>query len=87
LIGLHLFNTGHGAAWADRWPVLRALYVEVGKNGALAGDSSALTPAMIREVVVGFIEALAAFVPLLQETFLTQGSSVQGMSGAIEVGV
>jgi RimJ/RimL family protein N-acetyltransferase len=69
LIGLHLLNGGHGTAWADRWPEPQALYVETGKNGALAGDPSALTPAMIREVVIGFVEAPATFVPLLQETF------------------
>lgn len=69
LIGLHLLNTGHGTAWADRWPEPRAIYVETAQNGSLAGDPMALTPAMIRDVVVGFIEAPSAFVPLLEETF------------------
>jgi RimJ/RimL family protein N-acetyltransferase len=68
-IGLHLLNGGHGTAWADRWPGPQALYVETGKNGSLAGDPHALTPEMIREVVVGFVEAPPAFVPLLHETF------------------
>jgi hypothetical protein len=27
-IGLHLLNTGHGTAWADRWPEPRAIYTE-----------------------------------------------------------
>ncbi|MCE7982928.1 MAG: GNAT family N-acetyltransferase [Caldilinea sp. CFX5] len=69
LIGLHLLNGGHGTAWADRWPAPQAIYVETAQNGSLAGDPTALTPAMIRDVVVGFIEAPAAFVPLLQEVF------------------
>ncbi|MEZ4681052.1 MAG: hypothetical protein R2932_43250 [Caldilineaceae bacterium] len=69
LIGLHLLNSGHGTAWADRWPNPRALYVETGKNGSLAGDPGALTPALIGDVVVGFVEAPAAFVPLLRATF------------------
>ncbi|MEZ4621686.1 MAG: GNAT family N-acetyltransferase [Caldilineaceae bacterium] len=46
-----------------------ALYVETGKNGSLAGDPGALTPALIGDVVVGFVEAPAAFVPLLRATF------------------
>jgi RimJ/RimL family protein N-acetyltransferase len=69
LIGLHLLNGGHGTAWAEHWPDPRALYVETGKNGSLAGDPNGLTPEMIRDVVVGFVEAPTAFVPLLQETF------------------
>lgn len=69
LTGLHLLNTGHGTAWADRWPDPRAIYVETAQNGSLAGDPTALTPEMMRDVVVGFIEAPAAFVPLLKETF------------------
>lgn len=69
LIGLHLLNTGHGTAWADRWPEPRAIYVESAQNGALAGDPTALTPDMLRRVVVGFIDAPATFVPLLRATF------------------
>jgi RimJ/RimL family protein N-acetyltransferase len=69
LIGPHRLNTGHGTAWADRWPDPRALYVETAQNGSLVGDPTALTPEMIREVVVGFVEAPTAFVPLLQKTF------------------
>jgi RimJ/RimL family protein N-acetyltransferase len=69
LIGLHLLNTSHGTAWADCWPDPRALYVETGKNGSLAGEPSALTPAMIRDVVIGFVEAPPAFAPLLKATF------------------
>ncbi|MEZ4735019.1 MAG: GNAT family N-acetyltransferase [Caldilineaceae bacterium] len=69
LIGLHLLNTGHGTAWADRWPEPRAIYVETAQNGSLIGEPTALAPEMIREVVVGFVEAPTVFVPLLQETF------------------
>lgn len=69
LIGPHLLTTGHGTAWADRWPDPRALYVESAQNGSLLGDPTALTPAMIRSVVTGFVEAPARFVPLLEETF------------------
>lgn len=69
LIGPHLLNTGHGTAWVDRWPDPRALYVETAQNGSLLGDPTVLTPAMIRSVVTGFVEAPASFVPLLEETF------------------
>jgi GNAT superfamily N-acetyltransferase len=69
LIGLHLLYTGHGTAWADRWPTPRAIYVETAQNASLAGDPTALTPAMIGDVVGGFVEAPASFVPLLRQTF------------------
>lgn len=69
LIGSHLLNTGHGTAWADRWPAPRALYVETAQNGSFLGNQTALTPALIRPVVTGFVEAPSSFVPLLAETF------------------
>jgi GNAT superfamily N-acetyltransferase len=69
LIGLHLLNTGHGTAWADRWPDPQALFVETAGNGSLAGDPTALTPVLIRPIVSGFVEAPRAFLPLLQEAF------------------
>src|SRR5258707_10717664 len=65
LVGSHLVHTGHGAAWADRWPAPRALLVEAGSNYSLAGDPSALAPADLPPLA-GFIEAPAPFVPLLR---------------------
>lgn len=69
LIGLHLIQSGHGTCWVDRWPEPRALYVDTARNGSLVGDPGVLTPALIREVVAGFVEAPPAFVPLLTATF------------------
>lgn len=69
LIGLHVIHTGHGRGWADRWPKPRALLVETGYNYSLAGDPAALTPADLKPLISGFVEAPEPFVPLLQETF------------------
>lgn len=69
LIGLHVIQSGHGSCWVDCWPDPRALYVETARNGSLVGDPNVLTPAMIRNVVVGFVEAPPAFAPLLKTTF------------------
>ena len=52
LSGLHVLHTGHGTAWADRWPDPQAIYVESVQNSSLSGDPTALTPEMIRDVVV-----------------------------------
>jgi GNAT superfamily N-acetyltransferase len=65
LVGSHLVHTGHGAAWADRWPAPRALLVETGGNYSLAGDPAALAPADLPHLA-GFIEAPEPFVPLLR---------------------
>jgi GNAT superfamily N-acetyltransferase len=66
LIAQHVLATGHGRCLADRWPDPRALAVEAGGNWTLAGDPGALDPAALRGRVVGFVEAAAAFEPLLR---------------------
>jgi RimJ/RimL family protein N-acetyltransferase len=68
LIAQHLIATGNGSCLADRWPGPRALVVETGGNYTLAGDPGALDPARLRGRVVGFVEAPAAFEPLLAAT-------------------
>ena len=65
MIAQHLLHTGNGSCLADRWPEPRALAVETGFNWALAGDPAALDPAAVAGRVVGFVEAPAAFEPLL----------------------
>jgi RimJ/RimL family protein N-acetyltransferase len=68
LIAQHLIATGNGSCLADRWPGPRALVVETGGNYTLAGDPGALDPARLRGLVEGFVEAPAAFEPLLAAT-------------------
>jgi RimJ/RimL family protein N-acetyltransferase len=65
LVGSHLVLTGHGAAWADRWPAPRALLVEAAGNYSMAGDPGALRAADLPPLA-GFIEAPGPFVPLLR---------------------
>src|SRR5262245_19792004 len=65
LVAGHLVQTGHGAAWADRWPAPRALLVEVAGNYSFFGDAAALRPADMPRLA-GFIEAPGPFVPLLR---------------------
>lgn len=69
LVGLHVIHTGHGAGLADRWPNPRALLVDSAGNSSLAGAPDALTPDDLKPRIAGFVEAPAAFVPLLQRTF------------------
>jgi len=66
LIAQHVLATGHGVCLADRWPDPRALVAESGGNYTLAGDPGALDPGSLRGRVVGFVEAPAAFEPLLR---------------------
>ena len=66
MIAQHLLGTGNGSCLADRWPGPRALAVETGGNWALAGDPAALDPAAVAGRVAGFVEAPAAFEPLLR---------------------
>jgi RimJ/RimL family protein N-acetyltransferase len=68
LIAQHVLGTGNGSCLADRWPGPRALVVETGGNYTLAGDPEALDPARLRGRVAGFVEAPAAFEPLLRAT-------------------
>jgi RimJ/RimL family protein N-acetyltransferase len=68
LIAQHLIGTGNGSCLADRWPDPRALVVETGGNYTLAGDPGALDPARLRGLIEGFVEAPAAFEPLLAAT-------------------
>jgi RimJ/RimL family protein N-acetyltransferase len=69
LIALHILHTGHGHAWADRWPDPRTLLTATAGNYSLTGDPDALTPNDLRPLISGFVEAPDAFVPLLRETF------------------
>jgi GNAT superfamily N-acetyltransferase len=66
MIAQHVLGTGNGTCLADRWPRPRALLVETGGNWTLAGDPAALAPAAVRGRVAGFVEAPAAFEPLLR---------------------
>jgi GNAT superfamily N-acetyltransferase len=66
MIAQHLLGTGNGRCLADRWPGPRALAVENGGNWTLAGDPAALDPATVAGRVAGFVEAPAAFEPLLR---------------------
>jgi RimJ/RimL family protein N-acetyltransferase len=66
LVAQHVIGTGHGSCLADRWPDPRALVVQTGGNYTLAGDPGALDPARLRGRVAGFVEAPAAFEPLLR---------------------
>jgi len=66
MIAQHLLGTGNGSCLADRWPGPRALAVETGGNWALAGDPAAFDPAAVAGRVAGFVEAPAAFEPLLR---------------------
>jgi hypothetical protein len=68
LIAQHLIGTGNGSCLADRWPDPRALVVETGGNYTLAGDPGGLDPARLRGLIEGFVEAPAAFEPLLAAT-------------------
>ncbi|MCB9133933.1 MAG: GNAT family N-acetyltransferase [Anaerolineales bacterium] len=69
LIGLHAIQTGHGHAWADRWPDPRVLLTETAGNYSLSGDPDALTPDALRPLISGFVEAPDTFVRLLRTAF------------------
>lgn len=69
LVGLHVLNTGHGRAFADRWPAPQVLYVDIAGNGAVLGEADAVTPAALRTVARGFIDARPEFAPLLKRAF------------------
>ncbi|MEH1124055.1 GNAT family N-acetyltransferase [Micromonospora sp. CPCC 206061] len=65
----HVVATGHGRAWADRWPSPSALLVEVGGNYLLAGTPAAVDPAALRPLVTGFLAASKMFAPVVAEAF------------------
>jgi hypothetical protein len=69
LIGLHVIHTGHGHAWADRWPDPHAILTETAGNYSLIGDPDALIRDDLRPLISGFVEAPDAFVPLLRAAF------------------
>lgn len=69
LIAMHVIHTGHGHAWADRWPDPRAFLTETAGNYSLSGDPAALTADDLRPLISGFVEAPDAFVPLLRAAF------------------
>lgn len=71
LVGAHVIATGCGACWADRWPAPRAVLVETGGNYSLAGDAQALSPEQLQSRIKGFLDADAAFAPLIQAAFPT----------------
>jgi RimJ/RimL family protein N-acetyltransferase len=67
-----VLNTGHGSLWLDRWPEPRAAIASSGANWALLGSPAALQPEDLQNIIVGrlaFIDAAAAFEPLLQRAF------------------
>lgn len=65
----HVARTGHGRAWADRWPEPTAVLVETGGNYALMGPPEAVDPAALRPLLRGFLAAAAAFHGVLDEAF------------------
>jgi hypothetical protein len=69
LVGPHVALTGNGAILADRWPAPRALLSLTADNLSLAGDPAALSPEQLRAQVTGFLDAPAAFAPLLRAAF------------------
>jgi RimJ/RimL family protein N-acetyltransferase len=69
LIGLHVIQTRHGHAWADRWPDPRAVLTVTASNYSLTGDPDALISDSLRPHISGFVEAPPEFLPLLQATF------------------
>jgi RimJ/RimL family protein N-acetyltransferase len=69
LVGLHVLNTGQGAAYADRWPAPRAVLVDAGGNLALHGSVEALRPADLQPLVRGVVDAAPEWEPLLRTAF------------------
>jgi hypothetical protein len=67
LVASHVLVTGRGACFVDRWPDPRVIVAEVADNYSLAGDPRALSTEEVSERVSGFIDASAAFVPLLRD--------------------
>lgn len=69
LIGLHVIQTCNGTCHVDRWPDPQVVFVESAGNYTLLGDAHAVTPADVRKHIRGFVEASAAFVPVLKAAF------------------
>ena len=69
LVGAHVAVTGHGQAWADRWPDPRVALVETAGNYMLDGDPAALVPEDLRPLVRGFVDAPDEFIPGLRAAF------------------
>jgi RimJ/RimL family protein N-acetyltransferase len=69
LVALHAIRTGHGTAFADRWPGPRAILALAGGNFSLSGDPSALRPRELQGLVEGFVDAPDGFEPLLRAAF------------------
>lgn len=65
----HVASTGHGRAWADRWPGPEAVLVETGGNYLLAGEPSAVAPDALRQLIRGFLATGPGFGGVLQEAF------------------
>lgn len=69
LIGSHIIHTGHGTCHVDRWPEPRVVLVETAGNYTLLGDAGAVEAADLQPHLKGFVEASAAFEPLLKRAF------------------
>lgn len=69
LVGLHVIHTGKGACLVDRWPAPQVILAEIAGNYTLLGNAQALTPTDLQPHVKGFVDASAAFAPLLKAAF------------------
>jgi hypothetical protein len=69
LVGSHVINSGHGGCWVDDWPQTRAVLAETGGNYSISGDPRALAADSLQPHVRGFVDADAAFAPLLYSAF------------------
>jgi RimJ/RimL family protein N-acetyltransferase len=69
LVALHAIRTGHGTAFADRWPEPRAILASAGGNFSLWGDPAALHARDLEGRVEGFVDAPWEFEPVLREAF------------------
>lgn len=69
LVALHAIRTGHGTAFADRWPEPRAILASAGGNFSLWGDPAALRAQDLEGRVEGFVDAPREFEAVLREAF------------------
>lgn len=65
----HVLTTGHGRAWADRWPEPSVLLTETGGNYLLLGEPEAVDPDELRPLVRGFLAAPPELAPVLAAAF------------------
>lgn len=69
LVGAHVAVTGHGRAWADRWPNPRVALVGSAGNYTLDGEPDALVAEDLRPLVKGFVDSPDEFIPALRKAF------------------